>query len=154
MSSLNSVSSMMQLPSPVYDDARLLCTPAFAASHPDWASGYIRNTCLVGVGPRLHPKCSACTLAARTPARQTWTSSHWLLPRCALLSKACRTPRRSSLCSGAASTTLRPHTCCGAMVTAWTLAACSTLTRAWRRDWPLHSVTTSGRQLGAGHSFG
>ena len=97
---------------------------------------------------RLHPKCSACTLAARTPAPQTWTSSHWLLPKRALLSKACRTPRSSSLCSGAASTTLKPHTCCAAMVTAWTQAACSALTRAWRRDWPLHSVTTSRMTVG------
>ncbi|OLQ15117.1 hypothetical protein AK812_SmicGene728 [Symbiodinium microadriaticum] len=30
--------------------ARLLCTPAYAADHPDGASDYIRKTCIIGVG--------------------------------------------------------------------------------------------------------
>ncbi|CAE7502388.1 unnamed protein product, partial [Symbiodinium sp. CCMP2456] len=36
--------------------ARLLCTPAYAADHPDWASDYIRKTCIVGVGASSSPK--------------------------------------------------------------------------------------------------
>ena len=119
---------------------RLLCTTAYAASHPDWAS-YIRKTCLVGVGPSTAPKVLGVHIGGEDKltlaVAQACAAVEGLQDPAVEL-----TLQRCCLNNSKASHLLR---CNGDRVGQ---AACSALTRAWRRDWPLHSVTTSRMTVG------